>query len=32
MNEEYEQKEKGTSSLATELWWATDTKRKKKLY
>ena len=32
MNEGYEQKEKSTSSLATEPWWAMDTKRKGKLY
>ena len=32
MNEGYEQEEKGTSSLATEPWWTTDTKGKGKLY
>jgi len=32
MNKGYEQEEKGTSSLATELWWVMDTKRKGKLY
>ncbi len=32
MNEGYEQKEKGTSSLATKPWWAMDTKGKEKQY